>query len=186
MPAKEIIHHGEVKMKKALEALVNEFHTVRTGRANTALLDSLRVDYYGTPTPLKQMASLTIPEARVIVIQPWDAGQISNIEKAIQESGLGITPQNDGKHVRLTMPQPTAERRQELEKVVRHMSEQSRVSLRNIRREAKEALEKEEDEGRLSEDEGRRAQEELQKVTDRYAKDIDRLLSDKEKEIHTV
>jgi ribosome recycling factor len=186
MPVQGILNAAQGKMQKAIDNVVNEFHTVRTGRANALLLEPIRVDYYGSPTPLKQVANLSVPEARMIVIQPWDPSSLEAIEKALQESNIGITPQNDGKSIRLIMPQPTAERRQELIKVVKRIAEEGRVSLRNIRREAKDALSKSQDDSGVSEDDVHRAQEKLQKLTDSSSSEIEKHLIEKEKEIETV
>jgi ribosome recycling factor len=135
-----VLKDVDARMNAALEALSREFATVRTGRASTALLDGVRVDYYGTPTPISQMASVSTPDARTLVIQPWEAGQLGAIEKAIMKSDLGIQPVNDGKLIRLTMPTPTEERRKQLVKTVAKMAEDARVAVRNVRREANEKL----------------------------------------------
>jgi ribosome recycling factor len=183
MTTKEILHNSEEKMKKAFESVSREFAEIRTGRANPTLVEGLHVDYYGTPTLLKQMASISAPDAHLLVIQPWDVTAIVEIEKAIMKSNLGITPSNDGKIVRLSVPQLSKERRQELAKVVHKMTEEGRVSLRTVRRDAKEALEKSEKDKLISEDDKFRGIDELQKLVDKYIAKIDELLKNKEKEI---
>jgi ribosome recycling factor len=170
-------------MEKAIEALKRDFNRVRTGRASLSLLDGVRADYYGTPTSLNQMASLSVPEARLIMIQPWDSKSCEAIEKAILKSDLGLTPQSDGKVVRINIPALTGERRKELVKVVRKMSEETKVAVRNARREANEMLKDYKKEGEISEDDARRGQELVQKMTDEYTAKVDALLAEKEKEI---
>jgi ribosome recycling factor len=183
MTTKENLHNAEEKMKKACESMAREFAEIRTGRASPTLVEGLHVDYYGTPTLLKQMASISAPDAHLLVIQPWDITAIVEIEKAIMKSNLGITPSNDGKVIRLSVPQLSKERRQELAKVVHKMSEEGRVSLRTIRRDSKEALEKSEKDKLVSEDEKFRGIDELQKLVDKYIARIDELLKIKEKEV---
>jgi ribosome recycling factor len=173
----------DTHMNTALEALAREFATVRTGRASTALLDSVRVDYYGTPTPISQMASLSTPDARTLVIQPWEAGQLKEIEKAITKADLGVTPANDGKVIRLTMPTPTEERRKQLVKTIGKMAEDARVAVRNIRREANDKLKTLAKDKKVSEDEERRGHDQIQKTTDRFIARIDETLKKKEQEI---
>jgi ribosome recycling factor len=180
-----VLRDVEARMNVALEALAREFATVRTGRASTALLDPIRVDYYGNPTPISQMASVSTPDARTVVIQPWEAGQIGAIEKAIQKSDLGLTPVNDGKLIRLTMPTPTEERRKQLVKTVAKMAEDARVAVRNVRREANEKLKAVARDKKTSEDEERRAHDQVQKTTDRFIAKVDELLKKKEQEILT-
>ena len=182
----DVLKDVEARMNAALEALAREFASVRTGRASTALLDPIRVDYYGNATPINQMASVSTPDARTVVIQPWEAGQIGVIEKAIQKSDLGLTPVNDGKVIRLTMPTPTEERRKQLVKTVSKMAEDARVAVRNVRRHAKEELERLEREHTISEDDLSRAEKELQKHTDQHVAEIDELLAGKEKELMEV
>ena len=160
-----------------------EFHEVRTGRASPSLVEGLHIDYYGTPTMLKQLAAISAPDAHLIVIQPWDPTVIVEIEKAIMKSNLGITPSNDGKLIRLAVPQLSKERRQELAKLIHKMSEDGRVSMRTIRRDSKETVEKLEKDKIISEDEKFRGIDELQKVVDRYIAKIDELLKSKEKEV---
>jgi ribosome recycling factor len=183
MTTKELLHQTEEKMKKSLESMSREFSEIRTGRANPSLVEGLHIDYYGTPTLLKQLASISAPDAHLIVIQPWDATAIVEIEKAIMKSNLGITPSNDGKLVRLSVPPLSKERRQEMAKVVHKMSEEGRVSLRTVRRDAKEALEKLEKDKFITEDDKFRGIDELQKLVDKYIARIDELLKNKEKEI---
>jgi ribosome recycling factor len=183
MTTKEILHNTEEKMKKAVESVAREFSEIRTGRASPSLVEGLYIDYYGTPTLLKQLASISVPDAHLIVIQPWDVTAIGEIEKAIMKSNLGINPSHDGKLIRLSIPPLSRERRQELAKVVNKMAEEGRVSLRTIRREAKEALEKLEKDKVLPEDDKFRGIDELQKLVDKYIAKVDELLKNKEKEI---
>jgi len=180
---KEILHNTEEKMKKAIESVSREFSEIRTGRASPSLVEGLHIDYYGTLTLLKQLASISTPDAHLIVIQPWDITAIPEIEKAIMKSNLGITPSNDGKLIRLAVPPLSKERRQELAKVVHKMAEEGRVSLRTIRRDAKEHLEKLEKDKVIPEDDKFRGIDELQKLVDKYIAKIDELLKNKEKEI---
>src|SRR5512132_794856 len=181
--AEEFIGGASGRMDKSVEHARNEFNTVRTGRASSGLLDRITVDYYGTPTPLKQLATINVPEPRMLTIQPFDPSSIKAIEKAIQESDLGLTPSNDGKLIRLPMPQPTEERRKELVKVVRKIAEEGRVAVRNVRRDAVHHLKELKDVGS---DEERRAEENVQKLTDDHTKTIDDLLRHKEAEIMEV
>ena len=183
MTVKEVLHNTDEKMKKAFESMNREFHEVRTGRASPNLVEGLHIDYYGTPTMLKQLAAISAPDAHLIVIQPWDLTVIVEIEKAIMKSNLGITPSNDGKMIRLSVPQLSKERRQELAKLIHKMSEDGRVSMRTIRRDAKEVVEKLEKDKVISEDDKFRGIEELQKVVDKYIAKIDELLKSKEKEV---
>lgn len=170
-------------MDKAIESLKRDFNRVRTGRASITLLDGIRADYYGQATPLSQMASLSAPEPRLLMIQPWDPKSLEAIEKAILKSDLGLTPQNDGRVVRLSIPALTQERRKELAKVVRKMGEETKVAVRNARREANEMLKEYKTEGEISEDDSRRGQTEVQKLTDDFIAKVDGLLAEKEKEI---
>jgi ribosome recycling factor len=170
-------------MDKAIEALKRDFKRVRTGRATPAILDSVRADYYGTSTPLNQMASLSVPEPRLLLIKPWDPSSCEAIEKAILKSDLGLTPQNDGKVVRISIPPLTEERRKELVKVVRKMGEDTKVAVRNARRDANEMLKEFKKEGEISEDDSFRGQEQIQKLTDEFVAKVDELLEEKEKEI---
>lgn len=183
MNAKEIIKDVEMKMKKTIEATQREFSVVRTGRASTALVENVRVDYYGAPTPLKQVASVTTPDARLVMIQPWDKNALSDIEKAILKSEIGITPTNDGKSIRLSIPPLTDERKAELDKVLKKIAEDGRVSLRTCRHSAIEHIRKLKKDKAITEDEDFESQEEIQKLTDKYIKELDALLAAKEKEI---
>ena len=179
----DVLKDVDARMNAALDALSREFATVRTGRASVALLDSIRVDYYGTPTPVNQMASVSTPDARTVAIQPWEVGQIGAIEKAIQKSDLGLTPVNDGKLIRLNMPTPTEERRKQLVKTVAKMAEEARVAVRNVRREANDKLKAAAKKQKASEDAERRAHDQVQKTTDRFVAKVDELLKKKEQEI---
>jgi ribosome recycling factor len=176
----------EELMSKAVQATQRSFSTVRTGRANASLLDRVQVEYYGVPTPLKALASITTPDASTLLIQPFDPSTLAAIERAILASDLGLTPSNDGKVIRLTLPPLTEERRKELTKQVAKLAEEGRVSIRNIRRDAIDAVRKQEKNGEISEDESKSRQEEIQKLTDRYIKKIDELLAEKEKELTTI
>ncbi|TVR34490.1 MAG: ribosome recycling factor [Spirochaetaceae bacterium] len=179
----QVQKQSEERMKKSVHALEEEFNTIRTGRASAALFDKIKVEYYGNPTPLNQVATISVPEARLVVIQPWDKGIISDIEKAIQKSELSVNPSNDGKVIRINIPPLTEERRKEYAKVARSMAEQARVAVRNIRRDANDELKKQEKDGELSEDELKRAEDEIQKLTDKYVEEINRALESKENEI---
>lgn len=173
-------------MKKVIESLEREFKRVRTGRASVALLDGIRMDYYGTSTPLNQITTLTVPDSRSITIQPWDTSVIGDIEKAILKSELGLTPMNDGKIIRISIPPLTEERRRELVKVIRKMAEESKVALRNIRRDSNEMLKDLKKDKAISEDEQFRGQDEVQKITDELIKQADAVYASKEKEILEV
>ncbi|HPB68036.1 MAG TPA: ribosome recycling factor [Candidatus Omnitrophota bacterium] len=183
MNTKEIHKETESRMRKAVESVGREFAEVRTGRAHPGLIEGLHVNYYGTMTLLKQMASISIPDPKTVVIQPWDPSAIVEIEKAIMNSKLGVMPQNDGKIVRLNIPPLSTERREELKKVVKEMAEHGRVSLRTIRREANEKIKKSEHEHVITEDESFRGQEDIQKLTDKFIKEIDGILAGKSKEL---
>jgi len=184
--AEELISDATQRMDKSVEHARSEFMTVRTGRASAGLLDRITVDYYGTPTPLKQLATLNVPEPRMLTIQPFDPSSIKNIEKAIQESDLGLQPSNDGKLIRLPIPQLTEERRRELVKVVGHMAEEHRVAVRELRRDVLRHLQELVKNGDVGEDDERRAEQEVQKLTDAHTKTIDELLKHKESEIMEV
>ena len=171
------------RMEKSIAALKDEFNAIRTGRASASLFDKVRVDYYGTPTPLNQVATISVPEARSIVIQPFDKSLIGEIEKAIQKSELGLNPSNDGKLIRIAIPPLTAERRKELVKQAKATAENSRVAIRNIRRDGIDDAKKQQKEGLLSEDALKSAEEKFQKATDAHINDINKLLAEKEKEI---
>ena len=174
------------RMDKSIEATHHEFNSIRTGRASPALLDRVTIDYYGTPTPLKSLASISAPEARMLVVQPFDPGSIKNIERAIQESDLGLTPSNDGKLVRLPIPALTEERRRDLVKVVRRVAEDGKVAIRNVRRDVMQHLKELVVNGDVGDDEERRAEAQVQKITDDHTKSIDDLLKVKEAEIMEV
>ncbi len=176
----------EEKMKKSIQALKDEFATIRTGRASAAIFDKLRVDYYGEKSPLSQVANISIPEARSIVIQPWDRSLMGEIEKAIRSSDLSLNPSNDGKVIRVSIPPLTEQRRKELVKHAKNLSEQSRVAIRNIRRDSIDSIKKAVKDGEMTEDEESRATDDIQKLTDRYIKDINSIVEVKEKEIMDV
>ncbi len=177
---------AQQRMDKSVEATHEHFNAVRTGRAAPALLDRIQIDYYGTPTPLKNLATINAPEPRMLTIQPFDPSSIRSIEKAIQESDLGLTPSNDGKLIRLPIPQLTEERRKELVKLVRHMAEEGRVAVRNIRRDAIRHLEELVRNGDVGDDDERAAETRVQKLTDEHVSKIDELLKHKEAEIMEV
>ncbi len=179
----EIFEDLKDRMGKSIESLKREYSRLRTGRASISLLDGIRVSYYDTLTPLNQMASLAVPEPRLIVIQPWDKTAIEDIEKAILKSELGLTPINDGKVIRISIPPLTEERRKELVKVARKMSEENKVAIRNIRRDANEMLKDLKKEKEITEDDLYRSQEEVQKTTDQFISQVDELCATKEKEI---
>jgi len=179
----EICQEAQERMQKAIEDLKNDLKRVRTGRASLNILDGIRVDYYGTLTPLSQMASLAVPESRLITIQPWDVSVIKEIEKAILRSDLGLTPSSDGKLVRINIPPLTEERRKQLVKVIYKMSEDHKVAVRNIRRDANELLKDAKKESEIAEDEMFKGQEQVQQITDEHIKLIDETIRKKEKEI---
>ena len=176
----------EDKMEKTLATFNGELRKVRTGRASLSVLDGIQVDYYGTPTPLNQLASLSVPESRLIVIQPWDANALKDVEKAILQSNIGLTPNNDGKIIRLSVPPLTEERRKEIARQVRQMSEDYKVALRNVRRDANENLKQLKKDGDITEDEAFAAKDKVQEVTDKYINLIDSTYQEKEKEILEV
>lgn len=176
----------EVKMEKSLENLKNEYASIRAGRANPHLLDKLRVNYYGAPTPLQQVANVSVPEARMILIQPWESSLIKEIEKAILASDLGITPNNDGKAIRLVFPELTEDRRKELVKDVKKKGEGAKVAMRNIRRDANETFKKAGKASEISEDEQKQLEDKVQKLTDKYVDLVDKTVEEKSKEILTV
>ena len=182
----ELIASAKDKMGKSVEHARTEFSTVRTGRASSSLLDRIDVDYYGTPTPLKQLSTISVPEPRMITVQPFDPGSIKAIEKAIMESDLGLTPSNDGKLIRLPIPQLTEERRKDLVKMVRAIAEEGRVAIRNVRRDIMHDLRELRDEGEVGADDEHRAEVELQKLTDDRIAELDGLLKGKEAEILEV
>jgi ribosome recycling factor len=182
----ETLADAERKMQRAVEAMERDFQGLRTGRASTALVERLHVDYYGTQTPLNQLASISVPEPHQIVIQPWDRGVIGAIEKAIQKSDIGLTPNADGTVVRLNIPQLTEERRKDIVKSVHKRMEEARVEIRNLRREAADGLKKEERDGEVGADEARRQLDQLRKITDRVVGEVDRLGAGKEQEVLEV
>nr|WP_239125028.1 ribosome recycling factor [Leptolyngbya sp. CCY15150] len=173
-------------MQQTIEATQRSFNTIRTGRANASILDRVMVDYYGSPTPLKSLANISVPDSSSITIQPFDPGSMTTIEKAIMMSDLGLTPNNDGSTIRLNIPQLTSDRRKELVKVASKIAEEGKVALRNIRREAVDEVRKQEKNSDISEDESRDQQDTIQQITDKFVKKIDELLSTKEKDITTV
>lgn len=181
-----LIKDSSARMERSIEAFRKELGKVRTGRASFSLLDGVKVDYYGTPTPLQQVGTLSVPESRLITVTPWDTKMIGPIEKAIQGSGLGLNPSSDGKTVRIPIPPLTEERRKELAKMVRKMAEDARVAVRNVRREAIEKLKDREKKKEISEDLVKRGQERIQKETDAHVKKIDDILKSKEQEILEV
>ena len=186
MDIDSILLDAEDRMEKALAALDRDFAKLRTGRATTALVDGIKADYYGTPTPISQMASIAVPDSRTLTIQPWDKGGIALIEKAILKSDLGLTPVNDGKLIRIVMPPLTEERRKELSKVARKYSEEGKVAVRNVRRDANDSLKKLEKETTITEDEQKRATDDVQKLTDKYVAEVDKRCAAKEQEIMEI
>lgn len=183
---KEILAHAEERMKKSITALSEEFAAVRAGRANPAVLEKVRVDYYGTPTSINQLAAVSVSEARVLTIQPWDLSVCHAIEKAIQTSDIGINPQSDGKVIRLTFPQLTEERRRDLVKDISKMSEECKIAVRNIRRDAMDKLKAMKKTGELTEDDLKQAEKKTQDLTDKYCKEIDGVFETKQKEIMEI
>ncbi|MBE3549669.1 MAG: Ribosome recycling factor [Brockia lithotrophica] len=181
--SEEVLKDAEARMEKAIEVLRSELATVRAGRATPALLEKVSVDYYGVPTPIHQLATITVADARLLVVQPWDRSALAAIERAIQKAELGLNPQNDGQVIRIVVPPLTEERRKELTKLVRRFGEEARVAIRNVRRDAIEELRRREKEGLLSEDESRRLQERVQKLTDQMVGRVDTLVEQKEKEL---
>ena len=182
----ELLEDARERMVKSAEAAQHEFSTVRTGRASPALLDRVVVDYYGAQTPLNQLSTISVPEARLITVQPYDKSSIKAIEKAINESDVGLNPSNDGNLIRLVVPELTEERRRDLVKVVRHLAEEGRVAIRNVRRDTMHQLRELKSEGEASSDDEHRAEVELQKLTDSRVSDLDNVLKAKEKEILEV
>lgn len=180
------INNYEEKMQKSLSNLENEYTAIRAGRANPRILDRIQVDYYGTPSPLQSVANISVPEARLIQIQPWDASLIKDIEKAILSSDLGLTPANDGKVIRLVFPELTEERRKELVKDVKKKGEEAKVAIRNIRRDANDAVKKEAKGNEISEDEQKQMEDKIQKLTDQYVSKIDKAIEAKSNEVMTV
>ena len=182
----EIKNDSEGRMEKTIQAFKKDWTTIRTGRATPSLLDRITVNYYGVPTPLNQLAGISVPEPKLLVIQPWDKNAIKDMEKAILKSDLGLTPNNDGNVIRLAIPQLTEERRKELTKVVRKKAEEARVAIRNIRRDANDTLKSMSKESEITEDDEHKGQEEIQKITDSYIEKIDAILKGKEEEIMEV
>ena len=176
----------ERKMEKTLEVLASDFGAVRAGRANAQVLDRITVEYYGTPTPVSQMASVAVPDSRTLTIQPWDKGGIAAVEKAILKSDLGLTPVNDGKIIRIVIPPLTEERRKDLVKVARKYSEEAKVAVRNVRRDANDGLKKLEKDKEITEDELKKAVDDVQKLTDKFVGDVDKKCAAKEKEIMDI
>jgi ribosome recycling factor len=183
---REVMQDAEDRMKKAVDALRKEYATLRAGRATPSILDKVFVDYYGVPTPINQMANVSAPEPRLLVIQPWDRTVLPSIEKAIMKSDLGLNPSSDGTVIRIAIPQLTQERRSELGKVVKKKAEDARVGIRNIRRDANEHIKLMEKEHEVSEDDAKRGQEDVQKTTDKYIKEVDHVMEVKEQEIMEV
>jgi ribosome recycling factor len=179
----KVNREAEGRMKKSVQALKDDFNTIRTGRASAALFERIKIDYYGQQTPLNQVATISTPEARLVVIQPWDRSALAEIEKAIQKSELSVNPNNDGKIIRINIPPLTEERRQEYVKLAKGKAEQGRVSIRNIRRDANEELKSLQKDSEISEDVAKRGTDEVQKLTDRYIEEVNKLLEEKEKEI---
>ncbi len=180
------LSEAESTMQKTIEATQRSFNTIRTGRANTSLLDKVMVDYYGAPTSLKSLANISTPDATTIMIQPYDRGSMNLIEKAISLSDVGLTPNNDGSVIRLNIPPLTSDRRKELVKIAAKYAEEGKVAIRNIRRDVVDSIRKQEKSSEISEDEARDLQDDLQKLTNKYTKKIEELLADKEKDITTV
>lgn len=183
---KEVIADMKAHMEKSVDALRREYQKVRTGRASTGLLDEIKIDYYGNPSPLNQVATLAVPESRTITIQPWEAKMIPVIEKAIMNANLGVTPANDGKTIRISLPPLTEERRKEIVKMLKKLAEEAKVAIRNIRRDANDDLKKLEKEKQISEDDLKRAEKEVQDATNAFVAKIDEVLAHKEKEVMEV
>lgn len=178
--------HIEEKMEKTISVLQENFAEVRAGRANPAILNKIKVDYYGTPTPINQVAGISVPEARLIVIQPWDASLLKEIEKEIIKAEIGINPNNDGKVIRLAFPELTEERRKELVKEIKKMAEDAKVSIRSVRREGIDEAKKMQKDNQMTEDELKSAEDQIQKITDKKVAEVDKILAEKEKEIMSV
>lgn len=186
MPTDELLLNGEEKMEKAISNMKREFGNVRTGRANPMILDKIQVDYYGSPTPVRQVANVTVQDGKTLVITPFDKSCLLDIEKAISKSDLGITPNNDGNCIRITFPQPTEERRRDLAKTVKKLGEEAKVAVRNIRRDVVDELKKLEKSENLPEDVVKGLQDDIQKMTDKFIRIIDNQVDEKEKEVMTV
>lgn len=183
---KEVMHEGQDKMKRTIEAVQREFNTIRTGRASSALVDGIRVECYGTQTPLKQLSNISTPDPKLIVIQPWDVSILGEIERALLKSDIGIMPMNDGRVIKLGIPQLTEERRGELVKIIKKLAEDGRISIRSIRREINDKIRALEKNKTISEDESFKSIDEIQKLTDKHIKEIDDILTKKEKELLEV
>lgn len=183
---KEVLNNAKERMEKTLKVLTSDFAAIRAGRANPAVLDRITVDYYGTPTPIQQMAAISVSDARVLVIQPWDKSSLKAIEKAIQASDLGINPANDGTVIRLTFPQLTEERRKELSKDIKKLGEDAKVAVRAIRRDSNDKIKNMKKNNELTEDDVKLFDKDIQKLTDKYIENVDSMVSVKEKEIMTV
>lgn len=183
---KEILSTAQTKMQKTIEVLRVDLVSVRAGRASVSLLDKVMVEYYGTPTPVNQVASVTVPEPRMIVIQPWEKNLLKDIERAIMKSDLGLNPNSDGSVIRLNLPQLTEERRKELVKTVHKKAEDARVSIRNLRREANDSVKKAEKAKEITEDEAKKANDDIQKMTDKFIKEVDTVMEHKEKEVMEI
>lgn len=186
MDIETILLDAEDRMEKAMSALEREFAKLRTGRASTSLVDGIKADYYGTPTPISQMASVAVPDSRTITIQPWDKGGIAVVEKAILKSDLGLTPVNDGKIIRISIPPLTEERRKELVKNCRTFSEEARIAIRNARRDANAKIDRGKKDSEIPEDDARRAEEQVQKLTDKYIAQVEEMLKKKEAEVMEI
>ncbi|MCH5192322.1 MAG: ribosome recycling factor [Oscillospiraceae bacterium] len=182
----EQISNAQGKMEKCVKSLEHEFSTIRAGRANPAVLDKVLVDYYGTPTPIQQMAAVSVSEARILVVQPWDKSQLKPIEKAIQASDIGITPTNDGNVLRLAFPQPTEDRRKELVKQVKKFGEEAKVTIRNVRRDTMEKFKTMKKNNEITEDDMKDYEKDIQKLTDKFCDTVDSVVAEKEKEIMSI
>ncbi len=182
----EQISNAQSKMEKCIKSLEHEFSTVRAGRANPAVLDRVLVDYYGTPTPIQQMAAISVAEARILVVQPWDKTQLKPIEKAILASDIGITPTNDGSVLRLAFPQPTEDRRKELVKQIKKYGEEAKVTIRNVRRDTMEKFKTMKKNSEITEDDMKNLEKDIQKLTDKFVDNVDAAIADKEKEIMSI
>lgn len=183
---KEVLSTAQTKMQKTIEVLCVDLASVRAGRASVSLLDKVMVEYYGTPTPVNQVASVTVPEPRMIVIQPWEKNLLKDIERAIMKSDLGLNPNSDGSVIRLNLPQLTEERRKDLVKTVHKKAEDARVSIRNLRREANDSVKKSEKAKEITEDEAKKANDDIQKMTDKFIKEVDTVMEHKEKEVMEI
>lgn len=186
MTITELLDYTSEKMSKTLDALDREYKAIRAGRANVAVLDRITVDYYGVPTPIQQMAAVSVPEARILQIQPWDAGTLKDIEKAILTSDIGINPNNDGRVIRLAFPPLTEERRKEITRDVRKKAEDGKVAVRNLRRDSLDKLKAMKKSNDITEDDEQNAEKKIQNLTDKFCKEVDNLAADKEKEIMAI